>query len=118
MMRIDEIIDDVVFISFREPETLKDIGLTVKSGNFLVNGFDQFGLWLSHPGLYIVEETDEKGKPIPTEKQNRQQITANFLLRWEKIETIMHFPGREGYDFPNEFEKDFGFEIKSKRQAT
>jgi len=115
MMKIDEIIDDIVFISFREPESLKDIGLTLKSGNFLVKGFDQFGVWLSHPGLFFVNETDDDGKPIPPKKQSRQQIEANFLVRWENIITIMHFPGREGYDFPNEFEKDFGFEIKAKK---
>ena len=27
----------------------------------------------------------------------------------------MHYPGREGFDFPSEFEKKFGFELKSNK---
>ena len=116
MMKLDEIIGDLVFISFRDAERLVEIGITQKNGNFLVRGFDQFGVWLSHPGLFLVTDTDEEGRPIPPAKQNREQIESNFLVTWDNIQTIMHFPDRDGYDFPNEFNKNFGFVVKGSRK--
>ncbi len=115
-MKIDDIIGDIVYIAFRDPERLVSIGITEKSGNYLVNGFDQFGIWLSHPGLFLVTDTDESGKPIPPAKQHRERIEANFLATWDNIITMMHYPDREGYDFPNEFNKNFGFIIKGSRK--
>jgi len=112
MMKIDKIIGDVILVTFRDPERLKDVGLNVKTGNFMVNGFDQFGLWLAHPGMFLIEETDKSGKPLPPAKQKREQIEANFLVTWDNIQTMVHFPDREGYDFPDEFDKSMGFEIK------
>ncbi len=41
-------------------------------------------------------------------------IAANFLITWDNILTIMHYPDRKGYDFPSEFEKSIGFEIPEK----
>ena len=39
----------------------------------------------------------------------KENIDAVFLAGWDNIETIMHYPNRENYDFPNEFDKDIGF---------
>ena len=111
MIKIDDIVGDVVYIAFREPERLKEIGIAVPGGNFLVKGFDQYGLWINHPGLFMISELDKNGKPIPPSKQKKEQVEANFLVTWDNILTIMHYPDREGFDFPSEFNKSFGFDI-------
>ena len=42
-------------------------------------------------------------------KIKREKVDANFLMRWEYIISVMHYPDREGYDFPSEFDLDIGF---------
>ena len=97
MFKTDDIIGDIVFVSLADESFLNEIGIT-KSGHFLVKGFDHLGLWLQHPGI----TTDN------------QEITSYikegvFLVMWNQISTIMHYPNREGYDFPSEFDKEIGF---------
>ena len=54
MINLDEIIGDVIFISFRDVNRFKDIGITTPSGHFLLKGYDQMGLWLEHPGIVLI----------------------------------------------------------------
>ncbi len=116
MMKLDEIIGDVVFIAFREGERYSSIGMAENKGHFLIKGFDEFGIWVSHPGLVIVTTDAADSKPIPPDKIKKEVIAANFLITWDNILTIMHYPDRKGYDFPSEFEKSIGFEIPEKRR--
>ena len=97
MFKTEDIIGDVVFVSLVNEQDFKQIGIT-KSGHYLVKGIDHIGLWLQHPGI----TTDN------------QEITSYikdgvFLVMWNQINTIMHYPNREGYDFPSEFDKEIGF---------
>ena len=46
---------------------------------------------------------------IAKEQQKTESVEAVFLVSWSNIENIMHYPNREGYDFPSEFETDIGF---------
>jgi len=97
MFKTDDIIGDIVFVSLVNENFLNEIGI-VKSGHFLVKGFDHLGLWLQHPGITT----------------KNQEITSYikegvFLVMWNQINTIMHYPNREGYDFPSEFDKEIGF---------
>ena len=82
----------------------------------MVQGIDNFGIWVSHPNLEIIHSEDNTGKPIPPEKMLRELIEANFLISWDNIKTIMHYPKRDGYDFPSEFDKDIGFVVKKKNK--
>ena len=82
----------------------------------MVKGFDNVGIWVEHPNLEIVHSEDKFGKPVPEKDMIREQIDANFLITWDNIKTIMHYPGREGYDFPSEFDKNIGFIIKKKKK--
>jgi len=66
--------------------------------------------------LEIVHSEDDAGKPIPPEKMLRESIDANFLISWDNIKTIMHYPDREGYDFPSEFDKNIGFIVKKRKK--
>ena len=106
------IVNDVVYISFKEK--IKSIGIDFIEGYFRVKGHDHLGLWLEHPGIAQIEEVDKDGKPIPAKDRKREIIEGVFMIPWGNINTILHFPNREGFDFPNMFKKNnIGF-VKSK----
>ena len=109
MFKTEDIIGDVVFISFKSVEQFSELGIQAVSGHFLVRGYDQLGLWLEHPGIIVMKTEDRDGKPIPNDKIKKKEIDANFLATWDNINTIMHYPNREGYDFPSEFDIEVGF---------
>ena len=112
MFKSDDIIGDIVFISIRESDVLKTIGVHPKTGHFLVRGYDQLGLWLQHPGLVLKKIEDKDGKPLPVKEQKEELIDSVFLLKWDQVNTIMHYPNREGFDFPSEFDLNIGFKGK------
>ena len=114
MIKIDKIIGDIIFISFKNIECFKDIGIANTSGHFLLKGYDQLGLWLEHPGLVILNNEDDAGNPLPAHKQIKENIPADFIVSWDNINTIMQYPAREGYDLPSEFDKNIGFNIQDK----
>ena len=109
MFKIEDTIGDVILISFKNYEDLKDFGITGPAAHYLVKGIDQVGLWLEHPGIILSKTEDQDGKPIPEDDIIREKVDANFLVRWDNINSIMHYPDREGYDFPSEFSIDVGF---------
>ena len=109
MFSIEQIVGDIVFFSFRDKERLKDVGLNTDRGHFLVKGYDNMGIWVKHPGLVFTKTEDDNGKPLPQNKVINEEISATFLITWDMIKTIMHYPEREGYDFPSEFDKNIGF---------
>ena len=54
MIKLDELIGDIIFVSFSNHERFKDIGINESTGHFLFRGYDQPGLWLDHPGIVII----------------------------------------------------------------
>ena len=112
MFSIDEIIGDIVFISFKDKVFLKGIGITVKNGHFKVMGKDHLGLWLQHPNLVIITKSDANGKLLPMNQRTEKKIDGVFLAFYQNIDTVMHYPEREGFDFPSEFDKKYGFNFK------
>ena len=112
MFNIDEIIGDIVFVSFKDKVFLKDIGIMTKNGHFKIVGKDHLGLWLQHPRLIIVTKTDSTGKPLAMNERIEKEIDGVFLVFYHNIDTIMHYPEREGFDFPSEFDKKYGFNFK------
>ena len=112
MFKSEDIIGDIVFISFNNDNYLKEIGITSPTGHYLVKGHDHLGVWLQHPGIIIKKSKDKDGNPIPLDIQKENQIDGIFLVMWNFINTIMHYPDRDGYDFPSEFNKDIGFKNK------
>ena len=109
MFKIEDAIGDVVFITFRDFDKIKDLGINSRSGHYLIKGFDHIGIWLEHPGVILAKTVDENGKPIPDDKIIQEKVKANFLVTWDNINSMMHYPDREGYDFPSEFKLDIGF---------
>ena len=114
MMKMEHIVGDVVCIVLRDPDRLKEINLGESMASFQVRGFDKMGLWVAHPGLVIVQTEDKNGKPIPPKKQVKEEIDASVLITWDNILSIMHYPNREGYDYPSEFDKEVGFKLHAK----
>ena len=71
----------------------------------MLKGYDQIGIWLEHPGLNLVVGNKKK--------HSTENINANFIITWDNINTIMHYPNRIGFDFPNEFTRNsIGFNFK------
>ena len=118
MVNLDDIIGDIIFISFGDLERFKDIGIIKSSGHFLLKGYDQMGIWLEHPGIVIIHTEDKTGTPLPVSKHIKENIAANFIVRWDNVNTIMHYPERKGFDFPNEFNKNFGFRFEHSEKKT
>ena len=112
MFTTENIIGDIVFISFQNKSMLNHVGIDLECGHFKVLGYDHLGLWVEHPGLYVVDNEDQDGKPLPPGKESKEKIDANIFVHWSNIKTLMHYPDRKGFDFPSEFDKDIGFKIK------
>ena len=117
MTKIDELIGDIIFISFNKVEKFRDVGISESTGHYKLKGFDQMGIWLEHPGIVFTRTEDENGKPIPPDKQNHEEVAAIFLVQWDNIKTMMHYPDREGFDFPSEFKKEIGFKFKDEESV-
>lgn len=112
-MTISDIVGDVVQILLNETSKLVALGFEQTTLFLRVVGIDDMGVWVAHPNYIVVKVNDPEGKPLPLEKQLHERVDANFLIRWDQIATIVHFPGREGYDFPSPFEKHIGFVVPS-----
>ncbi|MAV58545.1 MAG: hypothetical protein CMG07_01160 [Candidatus Marinimicrobia bacterium] len=115
MMQIEHIIGDIVCIVLRDPKSLEDININERISYFKVRGFDKMGLWVEHPDLVIVKTEDENGDSIPENEQKHERLDASVLITWDNVQSILHYPNREGYDFPSEFEREVGFKIKTKK---
>ena len=112
MFKTQDVIGDVVFIALHDKTMLNHVGLNSECGHFKVMGYDNFGLWVEHPDLYIVTAEDDTGNPLPAGEEKKEHIEANIFIHWSNIKTLMHYPNRKGFDFPSEFDKDIGFKIK------
>ena len=114
-MNLDDIIGDVIFISFRDSDRMKEIGIKETSGHYMLKGYDKLGLWLEHPGILIQHMEDTKGRPLPSDQQFREEIDAVFLVNWDNVNTMMHYPNRKGFDFPDQYRKKIGFRFKENK---
>jgi hypothetical protein len=55
-----------------------------------------------------MEDPNNKDTKIVTES-----VIASVLIAWPFITSIVHFPNVEGFDFPNPFDLNFGFDIEN-----
>ena len=108
-MTTTEIIGDIVHIFFSDRTALAPLGFDENPLVIKIVGLDDMGLWAAHPNYVIVKALDEHGKPLPDKKRVQRKLDANFLIRWEQISTIVHFPHRDGFDLPSPFERHIGF---------
>jgi len=115
-VKLDDIIGDVVFISFRNLDRIKEIGIQETTGHYKLKGYDHLGLWLEHPGVIIKHIEDKTGHPLPSGQQSEKKIDAIFLAHWDNVNTMMHYPNRKGFDFPDQVTKKIGFRFNEKKQ--
>ena len=57
------------------------------------------------------------GKSLDADNISNEEIDAVFLVNWDNINTIMHYPNRAGFDFPNLYRKKIGFTFKDKQES-
>ncbi|MFQ6674630.1 MAG: hypothetical protein ACE5GH_07615 [Fidelibacterota bacterium] len=110
MMKIEDTVNDVVLVILRDVDDLRSAGIGRKDFYARVAGYDEYGLWIQHPDFQIVVSEDEKGKPLPPDQVKRERLDATVHLPWGNIATLIHFPNRQGFDFPSPFERDIGFQ--------
>ena len=109
MFTVENIIGDIVFLSLRDTSFLTKLAVPEQLSHFKVVGQDQLGLWVEHPKLTFKYTKDKSGKDVPENQQKTETVDAIFLIAWGNIDTVMHYPDREGFDFPSEFDKEIGF---------
>ena len=68
-------------------------------------GFNQF---LNSILIPKMEDPNNKDAKIVTES-----VVASVLIAWPFITSIVHFQNVEGFDFPNPFDLNFGFDIEN-----
>ena len=72
MFTSQEIIGDIVYISFSDPERYVDIGIKAESSHFKVLGYDNIGIWVEHPSLLVFKDSKSKNKEIKVEGPNEK----------------------------------------------
>ncbi|SUZ59098.1 uncharacterized protein METZ01_LOCUS11952 [marine metagenome] len=110
MMKIEDIVNDIVLIVLDNYEPLKGLGINEGKIYAHITGYDEFGIWMKHP-KFRIPKADINSTP---KKPAYQNVTASILIPWGFIASVVHFPNVEGFDFPNPFEKHIGFESEVK----
>ncbi|MEE9167069.1 MAG: hypothetical protein V3U24_06380 [Candidatus Neomarinimicrobiota bacterium] len=115
VMTIEDTINDIVLVVLNEKGLLTDVGISKNMFYSRILGYDEFGVWLEHPNFEIVVSEDQKGKPLPASKVRRERFDASIHVPWRNVATLIHFPKREGFDFPSPFERKIGFPTEEKK---
>ena len=102
MMKIEEVVGDLILIVLDNHEPLKKIGIDQDKIFAHVKGYDENGIWIHHPGFQVPDITNEKS-------ENAKSLEASILIPWVFIVSIAHFPGADGFDFPSPFKQHIGF---------
>ena len=102
MMKIEEVVGDLILLILDNHEPLKKIGIDQDRIFVKVEGYDENGMWIHHPGFQVPN--------LPTKKEkDTKKLEASILIPWVFIVSIAHFPGADGFDFPSPFEQQIGF---------
>ncbi len=107
MMKIEDIVEDVVLIVLSEHEPLKEIGITQNKLFVKVVGYDENGVWIENPDFKIPDH-NKKNK-----SKAYKSVSASILIAWTYILSIVHFPNVEGFDFPSPFDHHIGFDLEN-----
>ena len=109
MMKMENIVDDVVLVILANKEALSDIGITQKTLYVKVLGYDDYGIWAEFNNFKIPKLKTAAGKT--PKRPIYQSVTGSLLIPWPLIISVVQFPGVEGFDFPDPFQSQMGFEI-------
>ncbi len=103
MMKIEEIVGDLILVILDGHESLKKIGIDQDKLFVYVKGYDEYGMWIDNPSFQVPNITGQG-------KAKTKKIEASILIPWGFIVSIAHFPGEDGFDFPSPFEQHIGFD--------
>ena len=101
MMKIEEVVGDLILLILDNHEPLKKIGIDQDKIFVQVKGYDENGMWIHHPGFQVPDFKSDKG-------DQTQKVEASILIPWVFIVSIAHFPGVDGFDFPSPFDQNIG----------
>lgn len=107
MMKIENIVEDIVLLVLTESEPLKELGITQKKLFAKVVGYDENGIWIENPDFRLPDLSRKNSSKTLS-------VKASILIPWQYISSIVHFPNVEGFDFPNPFESNIGFDVENK----
>ena len=116
MMKIENTVNDIVFSVLNDETPFDSVGISMNQFYARVVGYDEFGVWLEHPNFEIIISENEEGKPLPPDKVKREHHNASVYIPWRNVASLVHFPHREGFDFPSPFERHMGFSSEEKIQ--
>ena len=102
MMKIEEVVGDLILLILDNHEPLKKIGIDQDRIFVKVKRYDENGMWIHHPGFQVPNLSSKKEK-------DTKKLEASILIPWVFIVSIAHFPGADGFDFPSPFEQHIGF---------
>ena len=102
MMKIEEVVGDLILLVLDNHILLKEIGINQDKIFVKVRGYDENGMWIHRPGFLVPNPKDEN-------KEKTKKIVASILILWAFIVSIAHFPGAESFDFLSPFEQHIGF---------
>jgi len=102
VMKIEEIVGDIILVILDNYEPLKKIGIENDKFFVRIKGYDEYGLWIYQPKFTIPKISNNN-------KTKTQRVAASILIPWGFIVSIAHFPGAEGFDFPSPFDSHIGF---------
>ena len=102
MMKIEEVVGDLILLILDNHEPLKKIGIDQDRIFVKVKGYDENGMWIHHPGFQVPNLSSKKEK-------DTKKLEASILIPWVFIVSIAHFPGADGFYFPSPFEQHIGF---------
>ena len=102
MMKIEEVVGDLILLVLDNHEPLKKIGIDQDKIFVHVKGYDENGMWIHHPGFQVPNITGNGG-------EETKIMEASILIPCAFILSIAHFPCAEGFDFPSPFEQHIGF---------
>mgnify|MGYP001315834149 FL=1 len=103
-MNIDKTIDDIVLLVQRDGQPLKGLGVRDKKIYVRIKGYDHIGVWIELIDYELPQLADSDSSPT-----THVQANACALVPWAAIETIIHFPDLEGFDFPQPTLHQLGF---------
>ena len=106
MMKIEDIVDDIVLLILAENEPLKELGISQNKLFAKVTGYDDNGVWIENPDFHIPDPSKNDPKAF-------QSVTASILVPWPFLISIVHFPNVEGFDFPSPFDAKIGFDLNN-----
>ncbi|MFQ6677308.1 MAG: hypothetical protein ACE5D0_03215 [Fidelibacterota bacterium] len=107
MMKIEDIVEDIVLLVLTEKDPLKELGITQNKLFAKVVGYDENGVWIENPNFKLPDQTKTK------KSMSYKSVSASILIAWAYIASIVHFPNVEGFDFPSPFDHKIGFDIEN-----